>query len=228
MGEKMQEYGIFDVVGPKMIGPSSSHTAGAARIGRIARIIANKDVRHATFILHGSFAKTYKGHGTDRALLAGVLGILESDKDLKNAMHFARMRDVTYTFEEGDLGDVHSNTVKVIITKSTGEKVEVTGSSIGGGSIKVVELNGLPIEFTGEYTTLITRHDDSAGMIARVSDKLAQNEINIAFMRVFRNQKGADAFMVIETDQAIKETIMRTIRNEVKGIKSVYLLNPMK
>ncbi len=132
----MQEYGIFDVVGPKMIGPSSSHTAGAARIGRIARIIANKDVKHATFILHGSFAKTYKGHGTDRALLAGVLGILESDKDLK-CNGFARMRDVTYTFEEGDLGDVHSNTVKVIITKSTGEKVEVTGSSIGGGVLKL-------------------------------------------------------------------------------------------
>lgn len=223
----MQEFGIFDIVGPKMIGPSSSHTAGAARIGRIARIIASKDVVSVKFILHGSFAKTYKGHGTDKALLAGVLGIIESDEDLKNAMMFASLRGIPYSFEEGDLGDVHANTVKVIITRSTGEKVEVVASSIGGGSIKVIELNGLPIEFTGEYTTLITRHDDSAGMIAKVSDKLAQNSINIAFMRVFRNQKGADAFMVIETDQRVPDKVVSEIRTDVEGIKSVYLLNPM-
>lgn len=224
----VQEFGIFDIVGPKMIGPSSSHTAGAARIGRIARVIAGEDVKEAHFILHGSFASTYKGHGTDKALLAGVLGILESDKDLKRSMEIALKRGVSYKFETADLGDVHSNTVKVIITKSNNEKVEIVGSSIGGGSIKVVQLNGLPIEFTGEYTTLITHHDDSAGMIARVSKELANNNINIAFMRVFRNHKGADAFMVIETDHTIEETIIGVIRNNLDGIKSVYLLNPMK
>jgi len=224
----MREYGIFDIVGPKMIGPSSSHTAGAARIGRIARIIAGEDVKKVQFLLHGSFAMTYKGHGTDKALLAGVLGILESDKELKNAMDIAVKNGVTYTFEVADLGEVHSNTVKVIITKSNNQQVEIVGSSIGGGSIKVVELNGLPIEFTGEYTTLITHHDDSAGMIARVSELLAKNSINIAFMRVFRNNKGADAFMVIETDQTIETKIIDGIRNDLEGIKSVYLLNPMK
>lgn len=224
----VQEFGIFDIVGPKMIGPSSSHTAGAARIGRIARIIAGEDVKDAHFILHGSFASTYKGHGTDKALLAGVLGIIESDKDLKRAMEIASNRGVSYKFETDDLGDFHSNTVKVIITKSNNEKIEIVGSSIGGGSIKVVQLNGLPIEFTGEYTTLITHHNDSAGMIARVSKELAKNNINIAFMRVFRNHKGADAFMVIETDHIIEDTIIGVIRNNLDGIKSVYLLNPMK
>ena len=224
----MQEYGIFDIIGPKMIGPSSSHTAGAARIGRIARTIAGEDIKQVCFVLHGSFAKTYKGHGTDKALLAGVLGILESDENLKNARAIAASQNISFVFETGDLGDVHANTVKIMITGSRENEVEIVGSSIGGGSIKIIELNGLPIEFSGEYTTLITHHNDSPGIIARVTDALAANQINVAFMRVFRNRKGHDAFMVIEMDQPVPRKILTGIEQGIAGIKRVYLLKSMK
>ena len=156
----MNNVGVFDILGPIMIGPSSSHTAGAARLGKVARAVAGDEVIDVTFYLHGSFAKTYKGHGTDRALVAGILGMEPSDKRLRNSLEIAKEIGLKFKFVETDLGDVHPNTVKFDMLTKSGERREVIGSSIGGGSIKITEVNGNRVEFTGEYPTLIMSQKD--------------------------------------------------------------------
>ncbi len=220
----MKNYSAFDIIGPKMVGPSSSHTAGAARIGKIAGNLANYDVKKVKFILHGSFAKTYRGHGTDRALMAGILGMSEFDEELKNSLVIAREKGIEFEFIEADLGEVHPNTVKFIIEKQSGDILELMGSSIGGGSIKIVEINGLKLEFTGQYPTLITRHRDHPGVIANITKILADHNINIAYMSVYRQDKGQDAFMVIETDDELKEKLLDDINNSVSGIKNTSII----
>lgn len=221
----MKNYSAFEIIGPKMIGPSSSHTAGAARLGKIAGKLVDYDVKRVKFILHGSFAKTYRGHGTDRALMAGVLGMRESDEELKDSLRIAKEKGIEYEFIEDDLGEVHPNTVKFIIEKSDGAKIELMGSSIGGGSIKVIELNGLKLEFTGQYPTLITRHLDHPGIISKITKILAYYKINIAFMSVYRQDKGQDAFMVIESDNKLKPELVEYIKKSIEGIKNIYLIN---
>ncbi|MDK2917332.1 MAG: L-serine dehydratase [Candidatus Petromonas sp.] len=221
----MKDFSVFEIIGPKMIGPSSSHTAGAARLGRIAGKVANYDIKSVKFVLHGSFAKTYRGHGTDRALMAGILGIKESDERLRDSLSIADERGIEYEFIEDDLGEVHPNTVKFLIEKTNGEKIELIGSSIGGGNIKVVEINGLKLEFTGQYPTLITRHLDHPGIIAKITKILADYNINIAFMSVYRQSKGQDAFMVIESDNELNPKIIDDIKNSVKDVKRVYVIN---
>jgi L-serine dehydratase len=221
----MKDFSVFEIIGPKMIGPSSSHTAGAARLGRIAGKVANYDIKSVKFVLHGSFAKTYRGHGTDRALMAGILGIKESDERLRDSLSIADERGIEYEFIEDDLGEVHPNTVKFLIEKTNGEKIELIGSSIGGGNIKVVEINSLKLEFTGQYPTLITRHLDHPGIIAKITKILADYNINIAFMSVYRQSKGQDAFMVIESDNELNPKIIDDIKNSVKDVKRVYVIN---
>jgi L-serine dehydratase len=221
----MNNYSAFEIIGPRMIGPSSSHTAGAARLGKIAGKLANYDVKRVKFILHGSFAKTYKGHGTDRALMAGILGMKESDEKLKNSLKIAEDKDIDYEFLEDDLGEVHPNTVKFMIEKSDGRKIELMGSSIGGGNIKIIELNGLKLEFTGQYPTIITRHSDHPGIIAKITKILAYYKINIAFMSVYRQDKGQDAFMVIESDNRLEPKLVEYIQKSVDEIKNIYLIN---
>lgn len=220
----MKNYSAFDIIGPRMVGPSSSHTAGAARIGKIAGKLANYDVKKVSFLLHGSFAKTYRGHGTDRALMAGILGMSEFDEKLKDSLEIAQKRGLEYEFIEVDLGEAHPNTVKFLIEKTNGETLELVGASIGGGSIKIVEINGLKLEFTGQYPTLITRHKDSPGIIAKITKILADNNINIAFMRVYRQYKGQDAFMVIETDDELEEKLLDDIKSSVSDIESVSII----
>jgi L-serine dehydratase len=176
-------------------------------------------------VLHGSFAKTYRGHGTDRALMAGILGIKESDERLRDSLSIADERGIEYEFIEDDLGEVHPNTVKFLIEKTNGEKIELIGSSIGGGNIKVVEINSLKLEFTGQYPTLITRHLDHPGIIAKITKILADYNINIAFMSVYRQSKGQDAFMVIESDNELNPKIIDDIKNSVKDVKRVYVIN---
>ena len=139
----MKQFSAFDVIGPDMIGPSSSHTAGANRLGSMARKIARGDIRRATIYLHGSFAKTYRGHGSDRAILAGLLGISASDDRLKDALEIAADSAFSYEFKKADLGDVHPNTVKFALEQSSGKLLEIMGSSIGGGNIEITEIDGL-------------------------------------------------------------------------------------
>lgn len=223
----MKDYSAFEIIGPRMIGPSSSHTAGAARLGKIAGKLAAYDIKSVKFLLHDSFAKTYRGHGTDRALMAGILGISESDEKLKNSLKIAKERDIDFKFVEADLGEVHPNTVKFIIKKNNEQSVELVGSSIGGGSIKVSEINGLKLEFTGQYPALITRHIDHPGVIAKITKILAEHNINIAFMSVYRQNKGKDAFMVIESDDELSEVIVEDIKSIVKDVKTAYIVNSL-
>ena len=222
----MKSVGVFDILGPIMVGPSSSHTAGAARLGKVARAIAGADIEEVTFYLHGSFAKTYKGHGTDRALVAGILGMEPSDLRLRDSLEIARELGLKIGFKEADLGDVHPNTVEFIINGKEGN-YELIGSSIGGGSIEVTSVNGNAVNFTGAYPTVIVSNRDVPGVLSKVASILYDNDINIAFMKVFRNQKGKNATMVFEVDHEITAEIIGNIK-AIEGINKVIMINPIK
>jgi L-serine dehydratase len=222
----MRDYGVFDILGPIMIGPSSSHTAGAARLAKVASIIAGGTIKKVEFLLHGSFAQTYKGHGTDKALVAGILNMDPWDEDLKRSFSIAVEKGIEIKFTETDLGDVHPNTVKFVITKDDGHTTEVTGSSIGGGNILVFNIDGQNVEFTGERPTILTQHKDLPGVISKISSILFDENINIANMRVYRSGKGKMATMALETDSLISEKVM----SEIKGIEEidvVKFINPI-
>lgn len=221
-----KSFGAFDILGPVMIGPSSSHTAGAARLGKIAAGIAGRGIKNVTFFLHGSFAKTYRGHGTDRALLAGVLGMEPDDEKLKFSFDIAGESGLSYSFVEADLGDVHPNTVKFLFEMEDGRNTTATGSSIGGGNIIINEVDGEEVEFTGTYPTIITRHYDRPGIIASVTSVFANLDVNIAFMKVFRKSRGKIAVMVVETDNPIPEEAVNYI-SKIKDIEKVILINPV-
>ena len=223
----MNNVGVFDILGPIMIGPSSSHTAGAARLGKVARAVAGDEVVEVTFYLHGSFAKTYKGHGTDRALVAGILGMEPSDKRLRNSLEIAREKGLKFSFVESDLGDVHPNTVKFVMLTKSGERREVVGSSIGGGSIKINEVNGNKVEFTGDYPTLIIGQRDVPGVVSKVTKLLYDEGINIAFMSVYRRQRGQGANMIFELDYGVSENIIEEIK-KIEHISRVIMINPVK
>jgi L-serine dehydratase len=222
----MRKYSAFDIIGPAMIGPSSSHTAGAARLGKVARTIAGYDIKSVKFLLHGSFAKTYKGHGTDRALAAGILGMDPCDERLRDALDIASNLDMKLEFVEADLGEVHPNTVKFVITKDDNSIVEIVGSSIGGGNIIITEIDGDPLEFTGQYPTLLIKHKDIPGMVSKVTTLLYENNINIAFMRVFRSSKGEQATMMFETDNIIPQSVVGKMSG-LAQINSIKIVNPV-
>ena len=210
----MKSVGVFDILGPVMVGPSSSHTAGAARLGKVARAVAGGDIEEVTFYLHGSFAKTYKGHGTDRALVAGILGMEPSDLRLRDSLDIAKEMGLKIHFKEADLGDVHPNTVEFVIKGKEGT-YELIGSSIGGGSIEVTSVNRNTV------------NKDVAGVVSKVTSILYDNDINIAFMKVFRNQKGKDATMVFEVDHEVTSEIIGNLK-AIEGINKVIMINPIK
>lgn len=223
----MKGIGVFDILGPIMIGPSSSHTAGAARLGKIARSIAGEDIAEVTFMLHGSFAKTYRGHGTDRALVAGILGMEPSDERLRNSLEIAKEKKIKFLFKEADLGDVHPNTVKFIMRTVNNNYCEVMGSSIGGGSIQIIEVNENEVDFTGIYETLIVTHKDVPGVINSVTSILYSENINVAFMRVFRNNKGQEATMIFEMDNKVNDEIIENIK-KLELVYNVISISPAK
>lgn len=218
------EIGLLDVLGPVMIGPSSSHTAGAVKLGNIARQISNADIGQVDFYLHGSLAKTYQGHGTDRALLGGVLGIKADDDHIRDSFAIAAKMGIQYRFHATDLGNVHPNTVRIVTEDAEGETCELIGSSIGGGKVLVTSLNGMHVEFNGQYPTIITNHLDRPGVVAHVSSTLSQHGINIAFLRVFRQLRGSEACMIIESDQPVALPIMDELR-KLPDINKVTLVN---
>ena len=222
----MANIGIFDVLGPIMIGPSSSHTAGAARLGKIARTIVNKPIKDVTFLLHGSFKETYKGHGTDRALVAGILGMMPDDERLRDALLIAEKEGLEVHFLPADLGQVHPNTVKFLITDCDDINWEVLGSSIGGGLVEIYEINGNKVKITGEYPTIITCHDDIPGTVSKVSTLFYDNDITIAHMTLVRSQKGKDATMTFEVDNNVSEELIAAIK-AVEGVNRVILINSL-
>jgi len=221
----MKRVGVFDVLGPIMIGPSSSHTAGAARLGKIARSIAGEDIAEVTFLLHGSFAKTYKGHGTDRALVAGILGMEPSDERLRSSMQIAKEKKIKFLFKEADLGDVHPNTVKFVMRTINDKYCEVMGSSIGGGNINIIEVNDNEVDFSGTYETLIVTHKDEPGVINSVTHALYSENINIAFMKVFRHDKGQEATMIFEMDNKLSDELIKKIK-DIELVHNVISISP--
>lgn len=220
----MANLGIFDVLGPVMIGPSSSHTAGAARLGKIARTIVNKQIKEVTFLLHGSFKETYKGHGTDRALVAGILGMMPEDSRLRDSLSIAKKEGIKINFLPADLGQVHPNTVKILIKDCEDIDWEVLGSSIGGGLVKIYEINGNKVTVTGEYPTVITCHNDIPGTVSKISTTLYDNKINIATMTLVRSQKGKDATLTLELDGVTDNSIVEQI-TKIDGINRVIFIN---
>ncbi len=216
----MSNSSIFDILGPIMIGPSSSHTAGALYLGKVAQLNCGASFHAATFYLHGSFARTYQGHGTDRALIAGILGMDTEDERIKSSPDIAREKGIEITFVEADLGDVHANTVKIVLDKDDGGIFSITGSSIGGGNIVITDINGDKFFYDCKYPVLIVKHYDKPGMISKISAKIASYDINIAYLKFDRVAKGETATAIIETDSRIPEDAIAEIE-KIEGIISV-------
>lgn len=215
---------IFEVIGPIMIGPSSSHTAGAARLGLVGRKIVGSSIAHVSFGLHGSFAKTYYGHGTDKALVAGVLGMSPDDERLPQAFEIAEKEGLTYDFHEVELPDSHENTVQMTFFLKNGVKHTIIGSSIGGGQILITELDGLPMNITAQSPTLLVSQQDKKGVISDVTKILSDKGINIGTMQVSRDGKGNKASMIIETDSHITEEVIEAVRKQenVLNAQAIY------
>ena len=198
---------VFDIIGPVMIGPSSSHTAGAARIGYIARKILAREPVRAEVDLAGSFAQTWRGHGTDRALIAGILGMKPDDERLPRSLDIARQQGLAYSFRMVKLPKCHPNTAVIKLWAQDGTRAEVEGASVGGGNILITRLNGLESAFTGQYNTLIIPHRDTYGVIADVTNALAQEHVNIGNFRLARPTRGDISIMTIEVDDDISREL---------------------
>ena len=204
---------VFDVIGPNMVGPSSSHTAGAASVALMAQKLFQKEIKEVVFILYGSFAKTYRGHGTDRALVGGIMGFDTDDLRIRDSFQIAKERGLEYRFEKNTVEDeVHPNTVDIRMTGKDDSVMTVRGVSLGGGKIKIVRMNGVHVEFTGEYSTLVVIQNDKPGVVAHITTCLSQVNANIAFMRLFREEKGARAYTIVESDEKIPEEVLAHIR----------------
>jgi len=215
---------LFDIIGPVMIGPSSSHTAGAARIGRVTRQLLGEPPVYAAIDFHGSFSKTWQGHGTDRAVLGGLLDMGVDDERLRDSQELARLAGLEYTFRSISLKAAHPNTMIITARGVSGAQVRVQAASTGGGSIRVQYLNGLEVGFSGESTTLVIRHRDTPGAIAEVSGALAEAGLNIATMRVFRREAGGEAVMALELDQIPDDHLVSRL-NRLVNIEKVTLLS---
>ncbi|MBO0440566.1 L-serine dehydratase, iron-sulfur-dependent, beta subunit [Enterococcus sp. DIV0212c] len=199
--ENLRYKSVFDIIGPVMIGPSSSHTAGAARIGKIVRSIFGEQPDTVDIYLYESFAKTYRGHGTDIALVGGLLGMEPDDERLADSLKIAHEKDMEVLFVPLKEKAEHPNSVKLLVSKGD-RKLSVTGISIGGGNIQISELNGFKISLTMGTPTFIIVHQDTPGMIAQVTNLLSETSINIGTMTVTRESKGEKAIMIIEIDHA--------------------------
>ncbi len=203
---------VFEVIGPNMVGPSSSHTAGAASIARLAWKMTHEKIKSVKFTLYGSFAQTYKGHGTDRALLGGMMGFETDDERIRDSFEIAEKEGIEFSFIANTIEtEVHPNTVDMEIEDVTGRKLTVRGESIGGGKVRLTRINGVKVLFTGEYHSLIVIHKDHPGVISKVTSNLGECHVNIAYLRVYRENKGGIAYMIIESDEEITQEIVDRI-----------------
>ncbi|MCI8632107.1 MAG: L-serine ammonia-lyase, iron-sulfur-dependent, subunit beta [Lachnospiraceae bacterium] len=209
----MREISVFDVIGPNMIGPSSSHTAGALRIALMAKKMVQAPIKKVRFILYGSFARTYKGHGTDRALLGGILGYDAEDKRIRDSFQYAAEAGIEYKFDINTTNrDVHPNTVEILIDDAEGGHMEIMGESIGGGNALLRRINGIEISITGNYQTMIIMQKDEPGVAAHVTKCFFEEGINIAFLNIYRENKGEIAFSVIEADDELPESLVEKVK----------------
>ena len=215
---------LFDIVGPVMVGPSSSHTAGAVRIGRIGWRLLNEPVAKAEIYLHGSFLATGKGHGTDRALVAGLLGLTADDGRIPDSFALAKERGMEYSFAGIELRDAHPNSVLMKLTGAKGRRLEVIAASLGGGRIRVCEIDGLEANFCGDYPTLIVRNQDQPGHVAEVTSMLSHKSVNIATMQLYRDKSGGSAVLVVECDKEVPKEGIRWLE-KLEGIYKVTYLS---
>ncbi len=215
---------LLDVVGPVMIGPSSSHTAGAAKLAKTARLIFDKPFKKVRFGLGGSFASTYRGHFTDYALVAGALGMSEDDERLGQSFDLAARQGIEFVFYPTEIPSAYENTARITFVDELGEEFFVEGASLGGGRILVTNINGLACELTATTPTVIVQQQDVKGVVSDVSTILAFNNINIGIMKVSRTSRGDKAFCVIECDDIIPENVIDELR-QVNNVLSVVVVN---
>lgn len=214
---------VFDIIGPVMIGPSSSHTAGAARLGYVAHKILGERAIKADIILSGSFAQTYKGHGTDKALIAGILGFRSDDERLRRSLELAPEAGLDFSFTVADLPNAHPNTARIHLVGASGKECTVQGASVGGGNILVTHLNDMEVSFTGQHNTLLVLHYDQPGTIAAVTNYIADSTMNIGNFRLNRPIKGGEAVMTIEVDGDVPNYILHGLHALPNVIKAILI-----
>lgn len=217
---------VFDIIGPVMIGPSSSHTAGAVRLGRVAnKLMDGRTPAKLDIILSGSFARTYRGHGTDRALLAGIMGFHSYSEEIRDALSIAAARGIDYTLIKKDLPEAHPNTARIEYTLPDGTRGSVQGASVGGGNIRVDLVNDMKVDFTGESHTLLVMHLDRPGVIAAVTNLMRweYSDLNICNFHLSRERKGGDAVMTIEIDNRPPDTLISDIR-KLENVTNALLI----
>lgn len=217
---------VFDIIGPVMIGPSSSHTAGAVRLGRVVnKLIDNRKVDRVEITLSGSFAQTYKGHGTDRALLAGIMGYHSYSPEIRDALTIAKERGIDYTFLKEDIKGAHPNTARIHYYLSDGGEGVMQGASVGGGNILVNQIDGMRVELTGENNTILVMHQDKPGVIAAVTQLMHWEyaDLNISNFHLSRQSKGGEAMMTIEIDGQPPENLIGAIR-QIEHVSNAILI----
>lgn len=218
---------IFNIIGPRMIGPSSSHTAGAVRLGRVANKIMHGDkTKNVTIEISGSFATTYKGHGTDKALIAGILGYDSDDVEIKDIFQIAKKENLQYTFVPTNIPDAHPNTARIKFECFSGRTGEMLGASVGGGNIRIYNINGMNVDFAGDNSTILVIHNDTPGVIAEVTNLLRKEckDINICDFNLTRREKGGEALMTIELDNLPPMDIKEKIQN-LDNVTNVIVIN---
>lgn len=211
---------IFDILGPVMVGPSSSHTAGAVRIGNMARSLLGGEIKTAEIGLHGSFAETGPGHGTDRALVAGLMGMRPDDLRIPRSFELARRQGLVFSFRNVELKEAHPNSALLSVTNDEGRTLEMQAASTGGGRIRVDRIDGVAVNFTGAFNTLIIRSNDVPGKLAEVTRELDHGSVNIANMNLCRDKRGGSVLTVIETDQRVPP-VVRTLIRELNDVTHV-------
>lgn len=211
---------IFDIVGPIMVGPSSSHTAGAVRIGYIGGKLLGEPVKKAQILLYGSFLATGEGHGTKKAIVAGLLGMEPDDYRISDSFNIAKAKDMEIEFGEAKLNEGHPNSALLRLEGINGNKIEVLGQSIGGSRINIAQIDGIDTNFSGECPTLIVHNMDQPGHVSEVTSMLAHKSVNIATMQLYRSAKGGNAVMVVECDQQIPKEGIEWLKH-IEGILKV-------
>ena len=217
---------VFDVLGPNMIGPSSSHTAGAEIIAFMAQKMITPPLVRVNFTLYGSFAKTYHGHGTDRALLGGIMGFSADDTRIRDSFDIAAKRGLAYSFTPNETEtDIHPNTVDIRMENAEGQVMTVRGESLGGGKVRIVRINGVKVDFSGEYNALIVVQQDKLCVVALITNILSEHGVNIAGMRLFREAKGHTAYTIVESDERLPEGVSKLLRQN-PNITDVMVVQP--
>ncbi|HHT57794.1 L-serine ammonia-lyase, iron-sulfur-dependent subunit beta [Herbinix luporum] len=218
---------VFDIMGPVMVGPSSSHTAGAVKIGYTARKLIREDIKEAKIYLHGSFLATGKGHGTHKALIAGLMGMKPDDERIPDSFNYAKEMGLKFEFLGIDLRDAHPNSVMLKLVGVNNNKIEIVASSIGGGSIIINQIDGAKADITAAYPTLIIKNVDKPGHVSMVTSLLSKQDINIATMRIHRDKRGGTAVMIIECDQEVPVHVIDLL-TKAEGVKKIRYIDKVE